>query len=132
MQNYMAGGGGDIVSSSYVLYTKYSQIRQPAQFYVFLDEKPSSINDGYFEVNMSTSTTSLPVQDNPSQVHNNACGFGFADGHGEIHQWHGHTFQSAALATGDAFSAPSADFSDAQWLDQHTTAPLTVGEGAPP
>ncbi len=132
MQNYMAGGGGDVVSSSFVLYTKYSAIRKPAQFFVFLDEKPSSINDGYFEVNMSTSTTTLPVQDNPSQVHNHAGGFGFADGHAEIHQWKGPNFQSPNLIAGQSFSYPSADFFDAQWLDQHTTVPATTTSGQYP
>jgi len=125
MQNYMAGGGGDIVSSSYVLYTKYSQIRQPAQFYVFLDEKPSSINDGYFEVDMETDSP-LPLQDNPSQVHNYACGFGFADGHAEIHQWKGPNFRSASLIVGQSFAKGTLDYLDALWLDQHTTVPVSA------
>jgi prepilin-type N-terminal cleavage/methylation domain-containing protein len=127
MSDFMCGGGGSTTTGSdqaatFYLFTKYSQIRQPSQFFVFLDEKPSSINDGYFEVIMPTTAGSVSVDDNPSQSHNNACGFGFSDGHAEIHQWKGKVFQSSSLITGTiTTSSDAASYNDAIWLTTHTT-----------
>ena len=60
--------------------------KQMTLAFVFLDEKPLSINDEYFEVRMAQATlTSIVMNDWPSQVHGAACGFGFADGHSEVH-----------------------------------------------
>jgi prepilin-type N-terminal cleavage/methylation domain-containing protein/prepilin-type processing-associated H-X9-DG protein len=121
MQNYMNGEGGNIDKNDFAWYSKFNQIRQPAGFFVFLDEKPSSINDGYYEVIMPSSSGSVEVQDNPSQVHNNACGFGFCDGHAEIHQWKGSVFRSAELTMPTISSSDTANYNDAIWVTTHTT-----------
>ena len=60
---------------------------KPSQLWVILDESPDSINDGCFAVYMPTSAASTEWIDFPSKAHGNACGFAFADGHSEIHQW---------------------------------------------
>ncbi len=63
----------------------------PAMTFVILDERPESINDGYFVVEMNgyslTSVGSAELVDYPGIAHGRACGFGFADGHSEIHRW---------------------------------------------
>jgi prepilin-type N-terminal cleavage/methylation domain-containing protein/prepilin-type processing-associated H-X9-DG protein len=127
MQNYMNAQSGNTLSNLYWWFTRYSYITQPAQFFVFLDEKPTSINDGLLEVYMPDPVSSSPatiwVQDNPSQAHNGACGFGFCDGHAEIHQWKGPNFRSTALFQGDV-SKGTLDYNDALWLVTHTTAAL--------
>lgn len=64
-------------------YLRYSQLRAPAQLYVFLDEHPDSINDGCF----STLEPTDNWDDLPASYHVGACGFSFADGHSEIHKW---------------------------------------------
>jgi prepilin-type processing-associated H-X9-DG protein len=61
------------------------------------------------------------MNDNPSQVHGGACGFGFADGHAELHKWKGPGFRSAQSSGGTTYTKPSTDFNDAQWLTEHTT-----------
>lgn len=127
MNSYMNGisGSSNGVNTNYfVLFTKFSVITAPSQFFVFVDEKPSTINDGLLEVNMSTTpSTSITMGDNPSQAHNNACGFGFADGHSIIQQWKGTAFQSPISDAGQTFtpSGDYADYNDALWLNQHTT-----------
>jgi prepilin-type processing-associated H-X9-DG protein len=71
-------------------YVKLSAIPQPATIYVFLDEHPDSINDGYFDDgNQATASdpTSWTDSDVPASYHNGACGFSFSDGHSEIHKW---------------------------------------------
>ena len=56
---------------------------QPANLWVFVDEHPDSINDGCF----FNAQRTYEWIDLPSNLHNNACGFAFADGHAEIHKW---------------------------------------------
>ncbi len=55
----------------------------PVQAFVFVDEHAGSINDGYFQVGLST----YSYPDVPGSRHANACDFSFADGHAEVHKW---------------------------------------------
>jgi len=133
MQNYMNADSGNTQSNTYYYFQRYAQVTQPAQFFVFLDEKPSSIDDGLFEVIMTLPGASPDTQNNwPSQAHNNACGFGFADGHAEIHPWKGNDFQQVASLGEVSFnqSTDASDWNDCQWIDVHTTAPLVVQKAA--
>jgi type II secretory pathway pseudopilin PulG len=63
----------------------------PAMTFVILDERPESINDGYFVVQMNGYNPAqlgpAELVDYPGIAHNRACGLGFADGHSEIHRW---------------------------------------------
>ena len=79
-------------------WVKLGSISKPAWFFVFLDEHPDSINDGYFDIGDvpeigSGSNAKLNLGaagsfgDVPASFHNGACGFAFADGHSEIHKW---------------------------------------------
>lgn len=64
-------------------FLKTASIPDPGNSIVFLDEHPDGLNDGFF--------IEFPPQlqwgDIPASHHNGGCGFGFADGHGEIHTW---------------------------------------------
>ena len=51
--------------------------------FVFLDEHPDSINDGYF-INRGDYHQWLDL---PASYHNGAASFSFADGHSEMHRW---------------------------------------------
>ncbi|MGZ8898610.1 MAG: type II secretion system protein [Limisphaerales bacterium] len=77
-------------------FLQESDISAPSDTWVFVDEHPDSINDGFFCPNMSVApaqfsefdppaSTELP--DGPASYHNGACGFAFADGHSEIKKW---------------------------------------------
>jgi prepilin-type N-terminal cleavage/methylation domain-containing protein/prepilin-type processing-associated H-X9-DG protein len=60
----------------------------PSDTWVFVDEHPDSINDGFFCVNMNPAPNgSAVLPDCPASYHNGACGFNFADGHAEIKKW---------------------------------------------
>ncbi|HVY68654.1 MAG TPA: hypothetical protein VHH73_01930 [Verrucomicrobiae bacterium] len=54
----------------------------PAETFVYLDEHADSINDAAFFPPPSGSWSDLPAA-----YHNGADGFGFADGHAEMHRW---------------------------------------------
>src|SRR5665213_2218641 len=72
-----------------------TQIPQPSAIFVFLDEHPDSINDGYFIDKPAYPTLSAyggSAQndewiDLPGSYHNGAGSFSFADGHTELHPW---------------------------------------------
>jgi prepilin-type N-terminal cleavage/methylation domain-containing protein/prepilin-type processing-associated H-X9-DG protein len=139
MQNYMNSESGiDAAETNlYLNFLKSADIPGPANFYVFLDEKPASVDDGLFEERMPDSGVingGSYIQGNwPSQTHNNACGFGFADGHSEIHQWKGAYFIESQVQspTPTITTADAVNYRDALWLGQHTTA-STVKAAAPP
>jgi prepilin-type processing-associated H-X9-DG protein len=73
---------------AYRQFTRLSNVPNPAMLFVFLDEHPDSINDGYF---LNNADYNIFVTGNwgdlPASYHNGACGFSFADGHSEIHKW---------------------------------------------
>jgi prepilin-type N-terminal cleavage/methylation domain-containing protein/prepilin-type processing-associated H-X9-DG protein len=124
MNGYMNGMGGGTVAGfkNFLKSTELSANGGASQWFVFLDEKPLSINDEYFEVKMAqASLTSIVMNDWPSQVHGGACGFGFADGHSEVHKWKGPSLSSATAVGSVTFAKPSADFNDGYWLTSHTT-----------
>jgi prepilin-type N-terminal cleavage/methylation domain-containing protein/prepilin-type processing-associated H-X9-DG protein len=78
-------GSASIVNRGAVVARKLSDIIHPApaQRWVFVDEHPDSINNGYFTVFMERDAW----EDLPASYHNSACGFSFADGHSEIKKW---------------------------------------------
>jgi prepilin-type N-terminal cleavage/methylation domain-containing protein len=55
----------------------------PVNAWVFADECPYTIGDGYLEVD--THGGNFP--DVPAAYLGNACGFSFSDGHAELHSW---------------------------------------------
>jgi len=55
----------------------------PSGTWVFVDEHPDSINNGYFTVFLNDDHW----EDLPASYHSGACGFAFADGHSEIKKW---------------------------------------------
>ncbi len=69
--------------SDRIQFLKQSSVPAPGKTWLFLDEHPDSINDGYFINNPDAGAW----QDIPAAYHNGACGFSFADGHSEIRKW---------------------------------------------
>lgn len=67
----------------YQQYLKQASVLHPAKTWLFLDEHPDSINDGYFICNPADTHW----DDIVASYHNGACGFSFADGHAEIKKW---------------------------------------------
>ncbi len=92
----------------------------PSKTWVFVDEQPRSINDGFFCVNMNPypNLASAVLPDVPAAYHNGACGFSFADGHSEIHSWKDPRTRAADPRTVNSH----ANNKDILWLWQHSTA----------
>jgi prepilin-type processing-associated H-X9-DG protein len=108
--NAMVGNAGaflvngvNVNNTGYKQFLKITQIPQPTEIFVFLDEHPDSIDDGYF-LNKDAAAgtggyganlaTSAEWQDLPASYHNKATAFSFADGHASLHRWlNGKTIQ---------------------------------------
>jgi len=61
-------------------------IKYASMTWVFSDEHPDSINDGW-QCTPTAEGESNTWSDVPASYHNGAAGFAFADGHSEIHRW---------------------------------------------
>jgi prepilin-type N-terminal cleavage/methylation domain-containing protein/prepilin-type processing-associated H-X9-DG protein len=104
-----------------VVYRKLGAVIPPTDRWVFIDENPYSINDGFF---VCDSANPNYWTDIPASYHNGACGLSFADGHGEIHRWRdakvlGYTTLSTASGTK---TVADKSIGDLAWLQQRTTS----------
>jgi prepilin-type N-terminal cleavage/methylation domain-containing protein len=114
---------GNLYNVGYLAYTNGSDLTcpSPANAFVFLDEHPDSISDGFLEVN-SNPNGGFP--DVPASYIEGGCGFSFADGHGEIHQWQTTNLMIPALYGVVVHFAPGgASNADWLWFTSHATCP---------
>jgi len=113
----------DQINGKYFTFRKYTEIIRPApaQAFVFLDEHPESIDDGYFLVWMDKKGQ---WGNYPANYHNGACGLSFADGHGEIRKWR----DPGTLQAHIGGSGPT----DVPWMQLRTSAPLNSFTPWPP
>ncbi len=78
---------GTPVDPGWRQFIKETDFKSPALTFVFLDEHPDFINDGWYVFcNIDPGTPTL-WSDMPASYHNRAAGFSFADGHSEIKKW---------------------------------------------
>ncbi len=131
MNGYLEGGvnGPSTKSVWYPTFQAYNKLSDivrpaPAQLWVFCDEHPDSINDGWIIIDPTTPTEW--GNDLPASYHNGACGFSFADGHSEIHKWMDATTvrRVVQIQLTGGFAGTSPTDLDIEWTLQHATAPL--------
>ncbi len=84
---------------------------------VFLDERSSSLNDGWYR----SPTSSTVVEDLPAIFHGNSSSFSYADGHVQLHKWTDGRF--IAMTAGGAGNSPPGGSPDIAWLYSHMTVP---------
>ena len=110
----------------YFTYRKYTDILRPSpsMAFVFLDEHPDHIDDGYFLVNV---TTHSGWGNMPANYHNGACGFSFADGHAETKKW-----RDAATLAAHPPQIGAMSPRDAPWVQLRATAPRKESTPYPP
>jgi prepilin-type processing-associated H-X9-DG protein len=108
MNGYCGNKGGVYTDANYRLFVKFTDFRSPlgtSDCWIFLDEGPESINDGFLLFNADGS----PSNDRPAVNHGNQSSFAFADGHAELHKWFNTYLTITSMAAG----------SDPKWLAQH-------------
>jgi prepilin-type N-terminal cleavage/methylation domain-containing protein/prepilin-type processing-associated H-X9-DG protein len=98
--------GSNLNNPDYTQFFRLTQIRQTSEVFVFVDEHPDSIDDGYFLNKFAENSSGSsgpygfygssgsagnmpPAQwiDLPASYHNGAAAFAFADGHSGLHRW---------------------------------------------
>jgi prepilin-type N-terminal cleavage/methylation domain-containing protein/prepilin-type processing-associated H-X9-DG protein len=100
-------------------FFKLTQIRRPAQIFVFIEEHPDSINDGYF----LNRDESYRWNDLPASYHNGGANLSFADGHLERHRWQSPSTRPPPQpdAAHLPFAIAPAERGDFDWLLAHTS-----------
>jgi prepilin-type N-terminal cleavage/methylation domain-containing protein/prepilin-type processing-associated H-X9-DG protein len=121
--------GYNVNNPGYVQFFKLTTIPRPADIFVFLEEHPDSISDGYFlnKVNQATYSPYGGSSANnewlrlPASYHNGATGLSFADGHAEIHRWQDSSTKppSQPDAAGLPVAVPANQTSDFNWVEEH-------------
>jgi len=107
-RQYQKGGFGiDLRVKNFRKSSDFNSALSPANCFVFLDENPLSLNDGYFQYIAAGSS----INDRPAVNHGRATAFSYADGHTELHKWQ------------DAFLTISGTGPlDPKWLAAHGTS----------
>jgi prepilin-type N-terminal cleavage/methylation domain-containing protein/prepilin-type processing-associated H-X9-DG protein len=114
--------GRNTYYTGYRQFIKHSDIRAPATTFVTLDEHPDSINDGYFLADPALNTSDWG--DLPASYHNGAGGFGFADGHSEVHRWLYNSTKQKVTYNSFNNNIPASERGDHNWVAQGTTVPF--------
>jgi len=91
---------------------------KPSDAWVFVEEHPDSINDGYFQVNMSSQV----FPDLPGSNHGGVGMFSYADSHVEARRWLDDATRLKVRKT--SVQNSPAGSRDWAWLTEHTTARL--------
>ncbi len=116
----------------YRQFFKLEQIPHASDIFVFLDEHPDSIDDGYFlNRDMAESvgasdygSTSVKWLDLPASYHNRSTAFSFADGHALLHRWLKASTIRPPLAHAAQLpitipATPAGENADFNWLMDH-------------
>jgi prepilin-type N-terminal cleavage/methylation domain-containing protein/prepilin-type processing-associated H-X9-DG protein len=128
MNGFLEGGfysrgqpnAGSTWYPDYFKYDKITDIIRPAplNLWVFVDEHPDSINDGWMITDVTNPNSWVDLA---ASYHNRACGFSFADGHSEIHKWlEGSTAVPVKKTQYNGFAAPRSR--DLLWMIEHSSA----------
>jgi type II secretory pathway pseudopilin PulG len=111
--------------TGYNAYTKLSNMARPglSKTWVFIEENPYSIDDGFFAINPTRPTI---WYNSPAVLHGDASVLAFADGHSDTHRWTDQSMITATPSTpgGNVDNWPADPNSgDLPWLISVSTAP---------
>ena len=114
--------GTNVFNPEYKQFKRLSDIEHPTDIFVFLDEHPDSINDGYYLNELEK----LEWIDLPASYHNGAANFTFADGHAGNHRWVDKATKPPARPDAAAlpFPALATQREDFDWVAHRTSVEL--------
>jgi len=104
----------DIINKKWWTYQKLSEITKPSTQFVFIDERETSVDDGYFLVLVDSADGWGNL---PAIYHNGASGLSFADGHAEIKRW----MDPATFSP--TWSGPYKAPRDVPWINERASMP---------
>jgi prepilin-type N-terminal cleavage/methylation domain-containing protein/prepilin-type processing-associated H-X9-DG protein len=122
MNTWFANTYGESGDGKYKVFWKASDIPNPSNIFLMIDEAPKSINNAQFTVIMQGFDPEWPTDLNldsfPAMYHNGASSLNFADGHSEIHRWRdARTTQDG----NSGLTTPSPRNQDVSWLQSRAT-----------
>lgn len=130
---YIAGSSATVDYSSvpYKVFQKVTDMKSgadPADIFVFMEERAESIDDGSFETAEPAvgSSTVGNYPNIPTDYHSDAATLGFGDGHVDLHKWRDPTLctpQQQIVKTKFASFKGNSAYPDWLWLAQHATVP---------
>jgi prepilin-type N-terminal cleavage/methylation domain-containing protein/prepilin-type processing-associated H-X9-DG protein len=118
--NSLVGNPGDLTNRfnpQFVQFFRLSDMPQPAHIYVFLEEHPDTINDGFF----MNRWEEYKWGNLPASYHNGAANLSFADGHMESHRWVLDDTKRPAQKGGAGGVFDAAAPTDFDWLKDRTS-----------
>ncbi|HEY0456943.1 MAG TPA: H-X9-DG-CTERM domain-containing protein [Verrucomicrobiae bacterium] len=118
--NSMVGNPGeqlDKFNPQFMQFFNLSDIPNPANIYVFLDEHPDTINDGFF----MNRWDEFRWGNLPGSYHNGAANVSFADGHIETHRWVLADTRRPPVRGGAGGTFVPAGPEDYNWLKERTS-----------
>lgn len=112
--------GANVNNPYYRQFFKASDVPKPSEIFVFIEEHPHSINDGYFLNRLNRAFW----MDLPASFHNGGANLTYVDGHAEAHKWRSSSTRVPARpdAVRLPFRIPSGERWDFYWL----TARMTI------
>ena len=107
---------------AWTLYTNLAQVTAagPDQLWVLIGERPDSINDGLFIVDMTgylTSPTQYRMVDFPAYYHGRGAMVGFADERAQVRIWR----DIRTVPAGPILNSPQPNNLDILWLQERST-----------
>jgi prepilin-type N-terminal cleavage/methylation domain-containing protein/prepilin-type processing-associated H-X9-DG protein len=114
---------GTPINSAWKQFIKMTDFRNPTGIFVFLDEHPDSINDGWMVFCSGADPSERSGwSDLPASYHNGAGGFSFADGHSEIKKWAvASTKRGVKMNSNDFPVSAGTDKRDITWIAERST-----------
>ena len=118
--NSLVGDPGELTNRfnpQFVQFFRLSQTPNPTRIYVFLEEHPDTINDGFF----MNRWDEYKWGNLPASYHDGAANLSFADGHGESHRWVLSDTRRPPVKGGAGGVFPAAGPVDYDWLKERTS-----------
>jgi prepilin-type N-terminal cleavage/methylation domain-containing protein/prepilin-type processing-associated H-X9-DG protein len=121
---WLDGNHGHTAGHPYATFGKSSSYAavSASQIWIYVDDDPWTINDAA----MAVIASEPQFVDYCSPMHNNACGFSFADGHAEIHAWTSGLFVHSGVPPRTT-AQPGAQYNDWFWWASHATRNVRTG-----
>jgi prepilin-type processing-associated H-X9-DG protein len=107
-------------------FTNVAALTQPDALWVFIEERPDSINDGLFAVDMTgypDRPASFRMVDYPSFYHARGSVLAFADGHAQHRQWRDARTVPPYTGSFIQLNRPHPNSPDVAWINGHATVP---------
>ena len=106
--------GTNVNIPNYRQYFKFAEIPSPADIFVFIEEHPDSIKDGYF-LNRPGNPEWVDL---PASYHRKGANLSYADGHVEFRRWRSASTLKPSRPDGSElpFGIENDDRSDFDWL----------------